>query len=102
MKALAAIAVASMFCFAGVLRADDQLKPLPYPLATCFISGDQLGDMGKPVVFTYEGQELIMCCKDCKKKFDKNPKKYMKIFQDAVKKSGKAAPASTGTNTKIQ
>jgi len=42
----------------------------PYPLTTCVVSGDKLGAMG-------EGQEVKLCCKDCKKDFDKNPAKYI-------------------------
>jgi YHS domain-containing protein len=91
MKALLTIAAISLFGLASVSRADDQAKPAPYPLQTCFISGEKLGEMGKPFVFVYEGQELQLCCKDCKKKFDKNPEKSMKDFQDAVKKAGKGS-----------
>ena len=97
MKALIAIATIGLFGLAGVSHADDQTKPAPYPLTTCFISGEKLGEMGNPVVFTCQGQELKMCCKDCKKKFDKNPEKYMKDFQDAVKK----APATMDPNMKM-
>ena len=49
----------------------------PYPLSTCVVSGDQLGAMGENCVFVYEGQEIKLCCKDCKKDFDKNPAKYL-------------------------
>ncbi len=49
----------------------------PYPLTTCVVSGDKLGAMGENCVFVYEGQEVKLCCKDCKKDFDKNPAKYI-------------------------
>jgi hypothetical protein len=49
----------------------------PYPLKTCVFSGDKLGEMGKPIVFVHEGQEIKLCCKDCKKDFDKDPAKYL-------------------------
>ena len=88
MKTLIAIATIVLLGFAGVSRAAEQ-PPVPYPLTTCFSSGEKLGEMGKPFVFTYQGQELKLCCKGCKKKFDENPEKAMKDFQDAVKKSGK-------------
>ena len=39
--------------------------------------------MGKPYVFTYEGQEVQLCCKDCKKDFDKDPAKYIKKIEAA-------------------
>ena len=88
MKTLIAIATIVLLGLAGVSRADD--LPKPYPLTTCFISGEKLGEMGKPVVFTYQGQEFKMCCNACKKKFEQDPEKSMKDFQDAVKKAGKA------------
>jgi YHS domain-containing protein len=50
----------------------------PYKPNTCIVSGDKLGEMGKPVVFTYQGQEIKLCCKDCRKDFDKDPAKYLK------------------------
>jgi hypothetical protein len=63
-------------------------KPIPYPLATCVVSGDTLGgDMGPPIEFVYQGQEVKFCCPDCKPKFIKNPDKYMKIIHDAEAKA---------------
>lgn len=50
----------------------------PYPLKTCIVSGDKLGQMGKPVVFTYKGQEIKLCCEDCREDFNKKPAKYLK------------------------
>jgi YHS domain-containing protein len=63
----------------------------PYLLKTCIVSGDKLGgDMGAPYVFTYQGREIKMCCKDCRKDFDKSPAKYLKKL-DAAEKKAKAA-----------
>jgi hypothetical protein len=63
-------------------------KVKPYPLTTCVVSGDKLGgDMGKPYVFTYQGREIKLCCKDCKKDFDKTPTKYIKKLAAAEKKA---------------
>ena len=52
-------------------------KVKPYPLDTCLVSGEKLGEMGKPFVFTHEGQEIKVCCKPCKPKFHKDPAKYL-------------------------
>lgn len=52
-------------------------KVKPYPLDTCIVSDEKLGSMGKPVVFTHEGQEIKLCCKSCKPKFIKDPAKYL-------------------------
>lgn len=56
-------------------------KVKPYPLKTCIVSGDDLGEMGDPFVFTYKGQEIKLCCKPCKKDFDKDPAKYLKLLE---------------------
>lgn len=61
------------------LRAEEKVKP--YKLTTCIVSDDKLGEMGKPVVFTYKGQEIKLCCKACRKDFDKNPDKYLKKLE---------------------
>ena len=56
-------------------KADDKAKA--YPLTTCIVTDEKLGDHGKPYVFTHEGQEIKMCCKDCLKDFKKEPAKYL-------------------------
>jgi YHS domain-containing protein len=58
--------------------------PKPDKLTTCPVSGEKLGEMGKPYVFTYKGQEVKLCCSGCKKDFDKDPAKYLKKIQDAA------------------
>jgi hypothetical protein len=63
------------------------VKAKPYLLKTCVVSDEALGGtMGEPYVFTYKGQEIKMCCKDCRKEFDKNPAKFMKKLEAAQKK----------------
>ena len=34
----------------------------------------------------YKDQEIKLCCKDCKKDFDKNPAKFIKKMHEAEKK----------------
>ena len=58
----------------------------PYPLETCIVSDEKLGEMGKPVVFVYQGQEIKFCCKSCRPKFDKDPAKYLKKIDHPEKK----------------
>jgi len=84
----ALIVVVALVAFAVTSRADDQkgAKPKPYPLDTCLVCGMKLGDMGKPYVFVYKGQEIKVCNESEKKDFDKNPKKYMKQLADAEAK----------------
>jgi YHS domain-containing protein len=42
----------------------------------CPVSGDTVGDIGKPVYAQYQGETIAFCCKDCLKKFQKTPDKY--------------------------
>jgi YHS domain-containing protein len=58
--------------------------PKPDKLTTCPVSGEKLGEMAPPYVFTYQGQEVKLCCSGCKKDFDKDPAKYLKKIQDAA------------------
>jgi YHS domain-containing protein len=85
--ALGALMAAPVVVNAGDAKAE---KPKPYPLKTCVVSDEEIGggDM-KPYVWVYKGQEIKMCCKDCKKDFEKEPEKYMKKIAEAAKKSEK-------------
>ena len=71
---------------AAVAKAEDKkAASTPDKLTTCPVSGDKLGEMDKPFVFEYKGHEVKLCCKDCKKDFDKDPAKYMKKILAADK-----------------
>lgn len=75
-------------CGALALTAvsDTDTNAIPDKLKTCPVSGDKLGgDMGDPYRFVYKGQEVKLCCKSCKKDFDKDPDKYMKKIRAADK-----------------
>jgi YHS domain-containing protein len=64
-------------------------KAKPYTLKTCPVSDEKLGGMGDPYVFNYQGREIKLCCKDCKKDFDKDPKKFVKKIETAEKAAKK-------------
>jgi len=51
--------------------------PKPYPLTTCLVSGEKLGEMGDPYVINHKGQEIKFCCKGCVKDFNKDPDTYL-------------------------
>ena len=65
-----------MLAASSAMAADEAAKP--YPLDTCIVSGEKLGEMGDPYVFTHDGQEIKLCWKSCLKKFNKDPEKYLK------------------------
>lgn len=80
---MAVVAITS-FCLCSFAE-DKATKPKPYPLDTCVVSGEKLGEHGKPYVFTQDGREIKMCCKSCLKDFKKDTAKYMKKLEEADK-----------------
>lgn len=76
----AVLSAAAVSAFAGPAT---QPTTRPYPLKTCVVSGDKLGDMGKPVVLNYEGREVQLCCKGCVDDFKQDPAKYLKKLDEA-------------------
>ncbi len=79
MKKLTILLATLVLGTASFLQAEDAaVVESTYPLETCVVSGEALDSMGKPYVFTYEEQEVRLCCKDCKKEFDKEPAEFMK------------------------
>ena len=93
LKMLAALALTAPFLalpftgLAGDTNSASSTKPKPDALATCPVSGEKLGEMGKPYVFVYQGQEIKLCCSGCKKDFDKDPAKYVAKIRVADKKA---------------
>lgn len=88
LKLLALSLTAGVLSLAGVASAAEDAKAKPYPLKTCVVSDEEIGkdaDM-KPHVFTYQGQEVKLCCKGCLKDFNKEPAKYIKKIEAAQKK----------------
>jgi YHS domain-containing protein len=54
-----------------------------YPLSTCVVSGEKLGEMGKPYNYVYQNRLVRLCCSGCVETFNKDPKKYLKMIDDA-------------------
>ena len=72
----------------------DKEKLKPYTLKTCIVSGEKLGEMGKPALEKYKDREIKFCCKSCIKDFKKDPDKYVKLIDEAeAKEKAKGAPA---------
>ena len=83
----AAVLGGSFLALAADKPADTKIKP--YTLKICVVSGDKLGEMGKPFVFTNEDREIKLCCKSCLKDFKKDPAKYLKKIEQAEAKAKK-------------
>ncbi len=93
---IAALTTTLLGASLSALAADKKDAPKPYPLKVCVVSDEKLGEMGKPFVMEYKGQEIKLCCKSCKKDFDKDPAKFIKKMEEAAKKSADAKPAQPG------
>lgn len=80
------LTLAFMLGASSLIAADAAPKPFPASITKCVVSDEKIGEHGKAYVFTHEGQEVKLCCKDCLKDFKKDPAKYMKMINDAAKK----------------
>ena len=89
--AVAAILLAGVLAapFTGAADEKKTEKAKPYPLKTCVVSDEKLGEMGDPYVFTQDGREIKLCCKSCLKDFKKDPAKYLKKLDTASPKNKK-------------
>jgi hypothetical protein len=74
-------------------KPDEKPKAKAYPLKTCAVTGEKLDadPAMKSFSFVHEGQEIKLCCKSCKKKFDKDPAGHLKKMNEAVAKEKAAA-----------
>lgn len=94
------------FCCAGCTKKYDtmteQLAPAidekmikdqdsHYPLTTCIVSGEPLGD--SPKVFIVGNREVKTCCGDCAKAVKAEPAKFIEKLDAAVKEKQAAAYA---------
>lgn len=64
-----------------------------YPLTTCIVSHEPLKHDGqdRAYEYVYKNRLFRLCCKDCVKKIEKDPAKYMAELDKAVRaKQGKA------------
>lgn len=67
-----------------------------YPLATCPISGEDLGGMGEPVDYVYNNRLVRFCCEKCVGTFEKDPKPTLDRLDKAViERQGKTYPLQT-------
>ena len=92
---LATALIALLMVVSTPSRADDapSAKVKPYPLKTCLVCDMNLGEMGKPCVFVYQGQEIKVCDKSEKADFEKNPARYLKKLKAAEAELKKQSPS---------
>ncbi|HWQ92266.1 MAG TPA: hypothetical protein VN673_11385 [Clostridia bacterium] len=97
---VAAIAIGGLINIGSTALAAEQAqtgksanKAKVYPLKTCAVTGEKLGEMGKPYEFTYQDREIKFCCKGCLKDFNKEPAKYVKKLEAAEKTAKTVTPS---------
>jgi YHS domain-containing protein len=78
--------IVSILVGSSLAQADVAGIPKDYPLKTCPVSKEVLGsDEMTPFKLVHDGTEVWLCCKSCKRKFDKDAAKYVQIVRDARK-----------------
>jgi len=63
-----------------------------YPLETCVVSGEKLGDHGKPYELTHEGTRVLLCCESCLNDFKAAPAKFLAKIKEAATSAVPAKP----------
>lgn len=90
-----ACCAAAQACCGPVSNNAGSTASTTYPLDTCVVSGEKLGDMGEPYVHVHQeagkpDRTVKFCCKGCLKKFQQDPAKYLKLLDEAA--AAKAKP----------
>lgn len=82
---------------ASLDRAAIEQQGTDYPLTTCPVSKDKLGDMGEIKDLVIAGRLIRLCCAGCVKDVHKEPAKYIAVIDAARKPNadGKDAPRKT-------
>ncbi len=80
------IALICAVFFGTPLVLADSTVPSSYSLSKCVVSGEKLGGHGAPVKVSSDGTNVYFCCKACIKDFNKDPKTFVKMINDAAPK----------------
>jgi YHS domain-containing protein len=72
--------------FVACKPAKTEVTQTAAPAEKCIVSGEPLGEMGKPFDYVYENKTLKFCCKNCVPKFEKDPTKYLAKMDSNNKK----------------
>jgi len=54
-----------------------------YPLDTCVVCPNRLGENGNPCIFLHEGVEVRLCSESCKAGFLEDPEKCLAKIREA-------------------
>ena len=86
-KAIPAIALG--FAMTTGLQAEEAKPRIP---EVCVVNGDKFAERkNSPITVSHNGESIVVCCKKCSKKFEKDPEKYIKLYKEALAKESKAS-----------
>jgi hypothetical protein len=96
------IVTASFLALSTLARAQETKPAAPapaYPLTTCIVADEKLGEMGKPYDYVHKedgkpDRLVRFCCKGCLPDFKKDPAKYLKRLDEAEAKAAAATKKS--------
>jgi len=58
----------------------------------CVVNGDKFAERkNPPITVSHNGESIVVCCKKCSKKFQKDPEKFIKLYKEALVKESKAS-----------
>ena len=64
-------------------------------LEKCVVNGDKFSEHRAVQTVTFNGRTIQVCCKGCVRKFNKDPEKFLKAWDEALKaKADSAKPAA--------
>lgn len=66
-----------------------------YPLATCLVSGDEIGAMGEAVEVVIGNRLVRLCCAECEADLRAQPAKYLTTLDEAWAEHGMPEPTDT-------
>lgn len=55
-----------------------------YPLSTCIVSGETLGEHGDVVTREVDGREIRLCCEECVEKLEADQAGYLKALDNVI------------------
>ncbi len=65
----------------GLDQLDQSDRKLAEKQKVCPVSGNVLGEMGKPYKVIIQGRTIFLCCKDCETELRAHPDKYLKKLE---------------------
>jgi|GEM_PF-4587419 len=61
----------------------------------CVVNGDKFSERSNPPVkVSHDGKTITVCCRKCARKFEKDPAKYIKLYDEALQKEASAKQAA--------